>query len=523
MIPSVGQVCVVVTSRAMRVGFQMLTVAVVMAVAIGGCRVGDLDRESTASSARPNVILVTIDALRADHVRLDGGEPDLTPRLAVLARESIVFTEAVSSFVGTTASMPSLMTGLYPSFEGIPDWNSDTWNGFADLKSPDEAGQQGLTDNVRMLAEIYAEAGYATAGFNTNPFLSVANNFDQGFEQFEQFLPYLQQIREHRSHDLEPSYPPADVVIDKVEQWLDRTDDRPFFLWLHLMDPHSPYLPPAPFDRMFLANPSSASDLDVNRALYHLLFAKRGEVAMAAQLPSRESLGLSLSDFARHARGLYRGEVRFADTALGALLDRLRDSGVLDGSVLVVTADHGEEFFEHGHIFHELSQPGYEEVIRIPLLIRLPGARPTPGHVDQLVRMVDIAPTLLDLTHLESQAVAMDGRSLLPMVAGVDTAPRAAFISAPRFAVARTAQWKYRRFPRASGSEMLFRIEADPLEAHDVADEEPDALADMRALWAAHAEKLVARATRIYDPSAARPPEIDAATRQRLEALGYTE
>ena len=492
-----------------RLAFAVVAIAGVMA-----CTADSPDATPT-----PNVVLITIDALRADHVSWADPSYDLTPELARLATESVVFRQAISSFQSTTGAMPSLMTGRWPSFEGVATWTQSTRYGFAGLATPGERGRRGLTSNVTTLAEVLAARGYRTAGFNTNPHLSIANHFNQGFEEYEQFKPFLEHAQAHRRHPLESAYPPADLVSDAVTDWLGHTDDRPFFVWAHFMEPHSPYLPPAPFDRQFPPGFTALADLEVNEALYHLLFATRGS-RRAKDYRSGAELGVDKPSMIGHAHALYRGEVRFCDQQVARIIAALRSSGRLDRTLLIVTADHGEEFGEHGHVFHDWTWPAPEELIRIPLLIRLPGGAHGGSEVDDLVRMVDIAPTVLEVVGLGDGGLHLDGRSLRPLWTGEGDTPRTAFISMIDYGVARDATWKY-RLDKASGREHLFHIQDDPLEEHDVAAQNPAAAAGLRSDWTAHAGRLRDRATVpvgwTWDGELLEPDEAE-----RLDALGYT-
>jgi arylsulfatase A-like enzyme len=310
--------------------------------------------------------------------------------------------------------------------------------------------------------------------------------------------------------------------MQAVDRWLDQRSREPFFLWVHLMDPHSPCLPPAPYDRMFPDGMSAASDLDVNKALYRLLSVRRGQPG-SARHPSPADLGLSAEQVVAHARGLYAGQIRFADHALGALVERLRSEGLLDRTLLVVTADHGEEFLDHGSVFHEIDQPAYEELLRVPLLIRFPDGSGAGARVDRPTRMVDVAPTILEAVGLGEQAADLDGASLRPMLAGDDRTDRTAYLSAPGYGIVRSAEWKLRTWKAGGRPDELYRIDRDPREASNVAEAHPEVAIEMRARWDTFAKRLRERSGSVGVSPAAGAPAIEDATRERLEALGYTE
>jgi arylsulfatase len=478
---------------------------------------------SRPGEGRTSVILVTIDALRADSLSFAGGPHIESPNLDRFAAKSVVFTEAISSFVGTTAAMPSLMTGLFPSFEGVDRWNAATYYGFSDLNDPDE--KKGLTRNVRTLPEILESAGYATAGFNTNPLLTSKFNFDQGFAHYEEFGDFYAVAAESREHRLEAHYPPANVVVDRVLRWLDTAKGLPFFVWFHLMDPHSPYLPPPPFHRLPERSYTVASDLEINEALYRRLLDQDGKHPPQEYISFSRLPGSRKEVFA-HVRALYEGEIAFADRELGRLFEELEKRRLLESTLVVVTADHGEEFLEHGHVSHHRLEPALEELIRIPLVVRLPASQGThqPARIDPLVTMVDLAPTVLDYVGLADEASAMNGSSLRPLIEGSEAGERTAFISSINYGVARTKEWKYRRIKRPFGEhlpgESLFRIAHDPLEQRDVAPQHPERLLALRAHYDAFAQELRQRG-RPLPASSEEDLELDPETAERLRGLGY--
>lgn len=476
-----------------------------------------------------NVLLITIDALRADSVSWNGSAFQTTPNLDLLAERSVVFTQAFTSFPGTTASMPSLMSGLFPNFEGITKWDDYTFHGFNEFETEAETAQPNIADGLPMLAETLQSAGYRTMGFNTNPHLVGPRNFNQGFSDYEDFAGYMGTAQQRRSHPLESAYPPADVVMDKVVPVVEKLGDEPFFMWIHLMEPHSPYLPPPPHDRVSPRAFSNLADLQINEALYHCLHRQWGAAPEHIVHPSMEDLGLEKEQLTEHLLGLYEGEIRFCDDALGRLFRVIEQVGLLDNTIVVMTADHGEEFFDHGYVTHHFESALAEELIRIPLLIRPPGGLPDRLDIDRLVRMVDIAPTILDLAGLPEAAASMEGASLRPMMEGLETEPRVAYYSTIQYEIVRTERWKYRleRGGSVDGQsvERLFDIVADPMETRDLASKHPEVVAAMRADYAVFAEQLSNRGSVGAQGAAATDPPgvVDEETRKRLEALGYQQ
>jgi arylsulfatase len=505
-----------------RPGQSALWLAAVLA-ALAGCSPFETQADP------PNVVLITIDALRADAVSWAGYAHRTTPNLDRLAEDSAVFTLAFTSFPGTTASMPSLMTGLFPNFEEVERWDRFSYHGFNEYEEASANNPPGLSNRLTMLAEVLSERGYRTAGFNTNPNLGVASNFNQGFDVYEQFGPYLKSARENRSHRLRAAYPPADVVMKKVLPAIDDLQGSPFFLWIHLMEPHSPYLPPPTFARRSPRVFTDRSDLEINEVVYRRLYAQRGKMGMASQFASRLDLGLTQAAYLEHLLGLYEGEILFCDDTLGRMIGRMDVLGLMDETLFIVTADHGEEFYDHGFVMHHFESALAEELIRVPLLIRPPGGIGKGPRVDRLVRMVDLAPTILDYLDLEETGAGMEGVSLRPLIDGGRIEELAAFFSTIEFGIVRTERWKYRleKHPEKSDQpvERLFDIVNDPMESVDVAADHPDVLSELRSAWSDFSENL--RNRRPQDVETPGPDrqdgDLDEATREQLEALGYLD
>jgi arylsulfatase A-like enzyme len=505
---------------------RFLAIVLFGLLVISGCAPVDDQLPEPARS----VLLITVDALRADAVSWTGRDGfQTTPNLDALAGSSVVFTQAVTSFPGTTASMPSLMTGLYPSFEGVEEWNEFTYHGFNEFETEEEAGRPVIGDALPMLAEILADSGFRTIGFNTNPNLIADRNFNQGFTDYDDFGGYISKAKKDRKHRLEAAYPPADVVMSRVIPTVESLGEEPFFMWIHLMEPHSPYLPPPPYDRVSTRVFSPVPDLEINGVLYNFLHRQWGAKPEKIVHPSLDEVGIDKAQLIEHLWGLYEGEIRFGDAEIGRLLAVMDERGLLDDTLIVITADHGEEFFDHGYVTHHRSSGFAEELIRIPLLVRPPGGLAEPETVHGLVRMVDLAPTILDFLGLEEGNGSMEGRTLRPLVEGETDGPRIAFYSTIRYEIVRTERWKYRleKETLVDGRpvERLFDIVADPMETTDLAAEHPEVIASLRAEYAAFAEGLGRRGSLVAQGAAAAgtPDAIDEETRDQLEALGYLD
>lgn len=467
----------------------------------------------------PNLIIVTLDALRADSLGYAGHPLIKTPHMDGVAEDGVVFTQAISSFVGTTASMPSLMTGRLPNFVDVTKYNRSTWQGFSDLNDPDETA--GLTRNVVTLAEILRDRGWVTAGFNTNPHTSRRAGFAQGFDHFDGCGDYLTPLRNRRTHRLDATYPPADVVLPRAASFITDNQDQPFFVWIHLMEPHSPYRPPPPFNRLDNRSYSELDDLAINEHYYHLLRLQKRETPLDNFFKEHPSAF-------DHLMALYDGEIRFADHELGKLFDRLRELGLWQHTMVVITADHGEEFFDHDFVCHHTHHPLYDELLHIPLALHLPdrfdrGARV----VEQQVRSIDIAPTVLDYFGLAAENRDMDGISLRDLITGQCTTEPSAFVSSVPFHTVRTSRWKYHLIKgnrRNPPGEELYDLMADPRETSNIVSRRLDVLECLRSehdRFVAHLRSRGGGAgASIETPE---PPDLDRETREQLRDLGYLD
>jgi len=370
--------------------------AVVMIVATGlwpnwreegrNARTAHLNRAAAPAAARPgapNLVLVSIDTWRRDHLSLINGEAPPTPSLNALADQSVLFTNAWSVSPWTLPSMATLMTGLPPRALRVRKWVP-------------------LPSDINTLAELAWQQGYQTAAFATNPYLTSWYGFDRGFEVFmhsqviETLLPAERSVLAREVNDLaNRSYEPnnTDKVIATANQWLHkRGEGPPLFLWIHLMNPHLPYCwrdMPLAAERLQV-NVGREPDLSLvpendwfkDHKYKGVMKIRRGE--FVPNEAEKEAL-----------RTLYAREVQFTDYFVGQLFQKLKQIGLWDDTVVVVLSDHGEEFWEHDGFEHGHSV--MPEVCGVPLLIRLPRDQLANSVITAPVTTLDIAPTLCDL------------------------------------------------------------------------------------------------------------------------------
>ena len=419
-----------------------------------------------------NVILISIDTLRADHLGVYGYERDTSPNLDRLARRSTVFTHAVAQAPNTKPSHASLFTSLYYSVHRVV--------------GDDEAR---IPEWRITLPEILRSHGMATWGFVDGGYLRSVFGFDQGFDHFEDRKLGIASI------------------LDNVEHWLDTHPVPGFFLFIHCYDVHAPYAPPPPFDTLFEDAPYTGDFVPNKENL--------SEVAQRRRRISPEDL--------RHVIVQYDGGIRYTDEQFGRFFESLDRRGLLGSTILIVLSDHGEEFGEHGSMLHW--QTHYMPNLHVPLFFFLPG-RP-PRIVTEPVELIDVLPTVLDLLGLPPHPPAM-GRSLVSLIDGQATSEdsaQAAFAE-PFLLESRkptVVSDRYQLFyDLESGQKRLFDIRSDPRAKTDIVDREPDVTQRLLAALEEWRRRVNAANQEISGPPA-KDLTIDEATREELEALGYLE
>jgi len=314
-------------------------------------------RRLRKSRHRPNVLLIVLDTARADRFSYMGYSRKTTQHIDSLAREGVIYRRAYAPYCWTLPSHASLLTGLYPLQAGA---TSETLH---------------LPHVNTTLAEVLANGGYETAAFTCNAWVSKERGFAKGFSEFHEMW---------RSENNPATGPLEIVATEKVLSWLKerKVKKKPFFLFINLNMVHLPYRPPEPFLSRFISR--GYNNEEVNRMA--------DVTSMWAHLAGR--IEFDEKDF-RILSDLYDGEIAFADDCVGQILDCLSGSGIMDETVMIVTSDHGENIGEHGRIDHNLSM--YETTLHIPLIIRYPRLFKPGGVSGELVNLVDIAPTILDL------------------------------------------------------------------------------------------------------------------------------
>jgi len=439
----------------------------------------------SAPSPLPNVVLVSVDTLRADHLSLYGYDRDTTPNLRHLASESLVFTHALSPGTWTLPGHAAMLTGRFPGALGTLGWNGS------------------LPRDVPLLAERLRQGGYRTCGVVGNSlFLDRRLGWDRGFDFYADqprrevgYTPILHTALRWFPRLLAHATAPwksAEEINRTAFAWMAQGGPGPFFLFVNYVDTHVPYMAPDPWPDRFPGR------------LPLLLDPVPAVQAGERDLTEAES---------GHYRALYDGAVAYVDAQIGVLLADLEARGELERSVVIVTSDHGEFLGEH-RLFHHAVGP-YEPVHRIPLLIRYPQAA-RRGVEDRWVQLVDIVPTVLAATGLPLP-VPLDGQVLpevnhailIEQMSMPGTRWRGRHVGRG-YAGVYDGPWKFVAFD--DGPTWLFNLDDDRGEARDVSGASVGEVTRLRACLEAARERF---------PRRAEPAVPSLELQERLRAGGY--
>jgi arylsulfatase A-like enzyme len=388
----------------------------------------------------PDIIIYLVDTLRRDHLEVYGYHRATSPRLAEFAEGAVVFERAYSTSGWTKPAVASLFTGLNPARHGAVTRTNI------------------LPEEVTVLADHFRLLGYHTAAVFTNPNVAEWCGFAQGFDD-------VMDVREITAD----VHVDADTVNEHVMEYLGRDHDAPLFLFVHTMDPHGPYDPAPPYDTRFTETPAEAIR------------------------PHRLNPDAP-DDSLRNTVAQYDGEIAFNDEQFGQLMDFLKHKNLFDESLIVFVSDHGEEFLDHqlgGH-----SHSVYEELVRIPLIVKFPSGDHARLRIDHNVGLIDVFPTLLGYLGREPPP-NLDGENLMPLLEGqefsasgrrlffdLDTDRPDNIHRAVRGVLA--GSHKFIRWTLPEPQEMLFDLADDPTEQSDLISSQPGIASTLGDLLRAH-------------------------------------
>ncbi len=435
---------------------------------------------SDIRGGKQNVILLVIDTLRADHLGCYGYDRNTSPHLDGLSGRSILFRDVTAQAPWTNPSVATLMTSLYPSSHHML-----TLRAGGRLRT--------LDGDIETLAEVFRDHGYRTAAFTANPWLVSGIGIERGFETYRN-LPLTTR---------------AITLNGMAVEWMEHLrDDGPFFLYVHYMDVHGPYDPPAPYDEFF--EPEKPGRL-----------LEPEEIERMPEYLRVEGL-TTLEEY----EALYDGGIRYWDSCLSLFLADLRSLGILDESLLIVTADHGEEFLDHGGFNHGSTL--FQEQLHVPLIWCPPHGRGNGRIVDQPVELVDVMPTLLSSLEIEPPAL-QQGEDLSPLLDGGSLEPRPAFSEAAVAFGGVAMPEGTMKSVKFGDRKAIVNLDTGELAVYDLS-ENPGESDSSRAEAAAGKEGLLSvlgkwidRNRKVGSLFETGRHETPAGIREELEALGYIE
>ncbi|MHC4560955.1 MAG: sulfatase, partial [Planctomycetota bacterium] len=349
------------------------------------------------------VILIWADDLRWDHLDVYGYSRKTAPVLSRMASEGTLFHDCLSQGPWTLPSTVSLLTSLYPTTHGVYAEGV-----YARL----------LPASATSLAEVFHDASYATLSFVSMPYTGQRYKLDQGFEELH---GYQSTVNPEGSNDTARPY------IDRLLPWLEVHREVPFFVFLHVLDPHALFEPRSPYNALW-ADPAA-------KGKERTYLKKVGLTPTPKQL---KEAGTDPNYFISLRKDWYDGSIRAMDTEIGRLFERLEELGLDDKTLVIFCSDHGEEFYDHGKLGH---YGAYSEVTHVPLIIRWPGVIPKGTEVYETVRTIDLMPTILELCHLPVPEV-VQGQSLLPLFATARRASDESVAISDRSAESTAVQWR---------------------------------------------------------------------------------
>jgi arylsulfatase A-like enzyme len=506
-------------------------------VAIAGCNGAPEPRPAD----RPNVVLITIETLRADHIGSYGYRRNTTPNLDRLAAQGARFHNALAQAPFTLPSIASLMTGRTPPGHGVRNHPAV------------------LAPELDTVAERFRAAGYHTVAMTRHTWLRPKSGLDQGFD-------------EYHNNKFSAGLDARSLSLAAVDWLAARDPERPFFLWLHFLDPHLPYTPSYPYSVLYRDERADEPQVSHLRSMmaretesfeptpyadiaggpyYDLVFPQYPDNEVLLDLAFwRRTRGSIFFGGARYSAedvselgDLYDGAIAYTDDNLGRILHSLEELGIAASTVVAITGDHGEAFGEHGLYFtHDFAL--YDELLRVPLVVRYPGTISPGTKITRQVRVMDLAPTLLELAGVELGSLDdVDGVSLVPIFEGgtlpflnafAESAPRRPMFpehegvyfdgNRGKWRALRTDQWKLIRIPHPDGDRYeLYDLVNDPGETHNRFAELPGEAGKLVPLLEAWMQQDPARNLDNTDIEGTALEGLDPAAEEQLRTLGYIQ
>ena len=426
----------------------------------------------------PNVIIILIDALRPDRLGCYGNSRNTSPNIDAFAEDSVLFTQAISQATFTKTSIASLFTSLYPYQHGV---YGDTVDG----TTSDILGEGETT-----LAEVLLRDGFSTAAWVHNPHLRSNMGFSQGFIEYDDRPAGMENINK------------------RFSRWISQVGNKhKFFAYIHYLDLHDPYRPKPPYDTMYGVYSDVYSGIDFKNWGAYL-----AEIRENKRRLDKKDVDQLLA--------YYDGQLTYIDSQVGLLLEYLKREGLYDNSLIIITADHGDGFMEHGFISH--SYKPYDELLRVPLIIKFPHSEYGGKVVNSQVRLIDVMPTILDILGVKTES-KLSGLSLLGYVD--DDGNKDRKVNFPDYSISehntrrisfvaiRTEKYKYIYYP--DGEAEFYDLSADPKEQNNIMKMKPSEADGLHKMALSVAQnRKVGNTGKVV---------LDKKTVDELKALGYVQ
>ncbi len=475
--------------------FPLIVSSALAVVFCFGCSEATPPKESAKESSNPvrrdNIILISADTLRADHLGCYGYARNTSPNIDEFAKESVFFERAATQAPSTAPAHMSIFTALMPIVHGVKNHN------------PEEGGSYNrLSDSVLTLPEILKENGYMTAGFTGGGNVAGHLGFDKGFDKYSEAIRW-NKVQSNPGQ------------LDEIRKWirLSRKSGQPIFLFLHNYICHDPYVfSPEEFRFAFLEKraeglPVSRDDFDIGKG-----FETKRDYMEDVDFENPEHLA--------HMVALYDGGISYMDYVFGETMKVLKEEGIFDDSIIIFLSDHGEGFYEHLTYRH-----GYlfVENMHVPLIVRFPGGGFAGTRIKNRVRTMDLMPTLFEFLGIDVSQFTQ-GSSFMPLLTGKGGYDPVLLGYDGQFVGVRLHKdgFIYSNQESPGGSEWLFDEENDPKETQNLAGDKAEILVRMRADTRRFKKSDTALAGK-YGHGAEEMREADGETLKQLKNLGYLQ
>lgn len=436
--------------------------------------------KSSESFSKPNILLITLDALRADHLGCYGYKRDTSPNIDKIAERGALFLNAIAQSSHTAPSMYSILTSTYPSEYGIFNFGDK------------------ISEKIPTLSYLLKVSGYKTGFFSSHVGIATIQGFDEYFDTFYTIWTFREDYNNKSIKVTE--------INPRIIKWIEKNKKEKFFLWIHYLEPHYPMSPPLAYSKLFLDGNYNTTEQKV-KISDNYVFGFGG-------IPRRlANLNNDITDL-NYYINLYDATIRYVDEQIGKLIKYLKEMNLDRRTVIIISSDHGESLGEHGLYFMHGFQL-YDGLIKVPLIIKFGRSSPKKGKIIDQVQHIDIAPTILEILKIKKPS-SMVGTSLVPLIKGNDGYNREyafSFLGTDKISL-RTNEWKL-IYTFNNKEYELYNLKDDPEELSNLVSLEKDKFKVLKKeldVFVRNQEQCQTEKTKTI---------LDDETKDRLKSLGY--